>query len=382
MGVKGKQSAEVVYQAWVKWLETAKSQAEIDFAMSKLKEFETQGVISTKQVELGIQAIRQVMQKLPDDMNPVEQAFERLGIKTKEQLKLAAQSALANFNTIQSSGQATAEGLRQAYERTIQAAVASGDQAVIASTKAKAASLGLSVQIEDTGKATVQSYEEMDRAAQSHASTVSSSVTSAYREMGAVAREEAQNSIDAWNQALEAKSTAESKERSVRNKTSQATTSTHYTKSNVRDELKKMGYDDVQAESIAQSIFGNALAKDQDTLQKNRSKGGLTDISSMLYQELRKKGLAGYDGSRYIEQALQRYSDGKGQSSMQALAPNVYAESQKNTSSALSSNSDPTKTVKYSFNFNGQDVSLMGDASQESTLNELFKRLETFKKSG
>ncbi|UOH19901.1 tape measure protein [Acinetobacter sp. NyZ410] len=382
MGVKGKQSADVVYQAWVKWLETAKSQAEIDFAMSKLKEFETQGVISTKQVELGVQAIRQVMQKLPDDMNPVEQAFERLGIKTKEQLKLAAQSALADFNTIQSSGQATAESLRQAYERTIQAAIASGDQAVIAHTQAKAASLGLSVQIDDTGKAVVQSYDEMNKAASSHASTVSSGVTSAYREMGAVAREEAQNSIDAWNEALSAKSEAEAKTREEKSKKSNAVSSTSYTKSYVRDELKKMGYDDAQAESIAQSIFGTALAKDQDVLQKNRSLGGLTDISGMLYQELRKKGLAGYDGSRYIEQALQRYSDGKGQSTMQALAPNVYADTQKNTSAALSSNSDPSKTVKYSFNFNGQDVSLMGNASQESTLNELFRQLETLKKSG
>jgi len=382
LGVQGKQAGEVTYQAWVKWLETAKSQAEIDFAMSKLKEFETQGVISTKQVELGVQAIRQVMQKLPDDMNPVEQAFERLGIKTKEQLKLAAQSALADFNTIQSSGQATAESLRQAYERTIQAAIASGDQAVIAHTQAKAASLGLSVQIDDTGKAVVQSYDEMNKAASSHASTVSSGVTSAYREMGAVAREEAQNSIDAWNEALSAKSEAEAKTREEKSKKSNAVSSTSYTKSYVRDELKKMGYDDAQAESIAQNIFGTALAKDQDVLQKNRSLGGLTDISSMLYQELRKKGLAGYDGSRYIEQALQRYSDGKGQSTMQALAPNVYAETQKNTSAALSSNSDPSKTVKYSFNFNGQDVSLMGNASQESTLNELFRRLETLKKSG
>ncbi|MFW1914533.1 hypothetical protein ACG9ZJ_12555 [Acinetobacter sp. ULE_I064] len=382
LGVQGKQAGEVTYQAWVKWLETAKSQAEIDFAMSKLKEFETQGVISTKQVELGVQAIRQVMQKLPDDMNPVEQAFERLGIKTKDQLKLAAQSALADFNTIQSSGQATAESLRQAYERTIQAAIASGDQAVIAHTQAKAASLGLSVQIDDTGKAVVRSYDEMNKAASSHASTVSSGVTSAYREMGAVAREEAQNSIDAWNEALSAKSEAEVKTREEKSKKSNAVSSTSYTKSYVRDELKKMGYDDAQAESIAQNIFGTALAKDQDVLQKNRSLGGLTDISGMLYQELRKKGLAGYDGSRYIEQALQRYSDGNGQSTMQALAPNVYADTQKNTSAALSSNSDPSKTVKYSFNFNGQDVSLMGNASQEGTLNELFRQLETLKKSG
>ncbi|MDQ9819266.1 tape measure protein [Acinetobacter bereziniae] len=380
-GITGTNATNAIYLAWKEWLETAKSQVEIDFAMSKLKEFEAQGVFSTKQVEMGTQAIRQVMQKLPDDISPVEQAFESLGIKTKEQLKLAAQSALANFNTIQSSGQATAGGLRQAYERTIQAAVASGDQAVIAQTKAKAASLGLSVQIEDTGKATVQSYEEMDRAAQSHASTVSSTVTGAYREMGAVAREEAQNSIDAWNQALEAKSTAESKERSERNKTSQATTSTHYTKSNVRDELKNMGYDDVQAEKIAQGIFGSALARDQTAMQKNMGAGGLTNVTNMLYAELRKKGLTGYDGSRYIEQALQQFRDGSAQATLNTIKPKVYADSSNETSKALASGSGTGKTVQYNLNFNGKTLSLSGDANQEAMFNDLLRQLETINKS-
>ena len=268
-----------------------------------------------------------------------------------------------------------------AYERTIQAAVASGDQAVIASTKAKAASLGLSVQIDDTGKATVQSYEEMDRAAQSHASTISSSVTSAYREMGAVAREEAQNSIDAWNQALEAKSTAESKERSERNKTSQATTSTHYTKSNVRDELKNMGYDDAQAEKIAQGIFGSALARDQTAMQKNMGAGGLTNVTNMLYAELRKKGLAGYDGSRYIEQALQQFRDGAAQATLNTIKPKVYADSSNESSKALASSSGTGKTVQYNVNFNGKTLSLSGDASQETMFNDLLRQLETINKS-
>ncbi|MFW1942349.1 tape measure protein [Acinetobacter guillouiae] len=382
LGVQGKQAGEVTYQAWVKWLETAKSQTEIDYAKSKLQEFGVQGKLSTEQVAMGMQAIRQVVQKLPGDLNPVEQAFERLGIKTKEQLKLAAQSALADFNTIQSSGQATAESLRQAYERTIQAAIASGDQAVIAHTQAKAASLGLSVQIDDTGKAVVQSYDEMNKAASSHASTVSSGVTSAYREMGAVAREEAQNSIDAWNEALSAKSEAEAKTKEEKSKKSNAVSSTSYTKSYVRDELKKMGYDDAQAESIAQNIFGTALAKDQDVLQKNRSLGGLTDISGMLYQELRKKGLAGYDGSRYIEQTLQKYNDGKAQSTIQSLAPKVYSNNDATKGLINSGSANVSgKSVQYNINFNGKSLSLSGDASQEAMFNDLLKQLETINKS-
>ncbi|MEG2268364.1 MAG: tape measure domain-containing protein, partial [Acinetobacter sp.] len=91
LGVKGKQAGEVTYQAWLKWLETAKSQAEIDFAKARLKEFGDQGQISTSQVEQGLIAIKLQAQKLPDDIDPVTEAFKRLGIETKANLKLAAQ---------------------------------------------------------------------------------------------------------------------------------------------------------------------------------------------------------------------------------------------------------------------------------------------------
>jgi hypothetical protein len=85
----------------------------------------------------------------------------RLGVKTKEQLKLAADSAIADFNTMKASGQATSEGLKQAYERVMQAAAASGNQAVIASAKAQGASVGLQAQIDETGKASVKTTQEI-----------------------------------------------------------------------------------------------------------------------------------------------------------------------------------------------------------------------------
>src|SRR5690606_12996067 len=90
-GITGKQAGDVTYQAWLKWLETAKSQAEIDYAKAKLQEFGDQGKVSTSQVEQGLIAIKMQAQKLPDDIDPVTEAFKRLGIETKANLKLAAQ---------------------------------------------------------------------------------------------------------------------------------------------------------------------------------------------------------------------------------------------------------------------------------------------------
>lgn len=165
LGLEGVAATNALYLGWSKWLETAKNQAEIDAAKVKLQDFGKTGQLSTQQVEIGLQAIKRAAQELPDSVSPVEAAFERLGIKTKEQLKLAADLAMNDFNTIMKSGEATQDGLQRAYEETIRLAYASGDAQVIAAANAKAAYLGLEVQLDATGKATVSKLGEMQQAA-------------------------------------------------------------------------------------------------------------------------------------------------------------------------------------------------------------------------
>lgn len=165
LGLKGEAATNALYLGWSKWLEIAKNQAEIDAAKIRLQDFGKTGQLSAKQVEIGLQAVKRAAQELPDSISPVEAAFERLGIKTKEQLKLSAELALNDFNTIMKSGEATQEGLQKAYEETIRLAHASGDAQVIAAANAKAAYLGLEVQLDATGKATVTKLGEMQQAA-------------------------------------------------------------------------------------------------------------------------------------------------------------------------------------------------------------------------
>ncbi len=173
LGLKGEQAANALYMGWEKWLASAKSEVEIEAAKAKLQSFGEQGKLSTSQVEMGMQAVKRAVQEIPDSLTPVEAAFERLGIKTKEQLKLAADLALNDFNTILKSGEATQDALQQAYEETIRLAYASGDAQVIAAANAKAAYLGLEVQLDATGKATVAKLGEMQQAAVATQRTVS-----------------------------------------------------------------------------------------------------------------------------------------------------------------------------------------------------------------
>lgn len=165
LGLKGEAATNALYIGWQKWTSEANNQAELDAAKAKLQEFGKTGQLSTQQVAMGLQEIERAALKLPAALSPAEAAMARLGIQSKEQLKIAAQDAMTDLETVMKSGEATQKGLQQAYERTIRLAQASGDAQTIAAANAKAAYLGLEVQIDSTGKATVAKLGEMQQAA-------------------------------------------------------------------------------------------------------------------------------------------------------------------------------------------------------------------------
>ncbi|MDH0711290.1 tape measure protein [Acinetobacter johnsonii] len=154
-------------------IDTAQTGAELDYAKGKLVEYGKQGLITGEQVALGLSKIEQKVGQLPEILNPAQAAFNAMGVKTQEQLDSAAQSAQANFDVISKSGQATADGIQSAYKLMLDATIATGDKAKIAVAQAKAASLGLQVQLDATGKATVTKLGEIQQAAVATQRTVS-----------------------------------------------------------------------------------------------------------------------------------------------------------------------------------------------------------------
>ncbi|MEN3967684.1 tape measure protein [Acinetobacter sp. BWR-L5] len=190
LGLKGEQATNALYAGWEKWVAGAKSQVELDAAKAKLQSFGEQGKLSTSQVEMGLQAIKRASQELPAALSPAEAAMERLGIKSKEQLKLAAENALTDLDTVMKSGEATQEGLQKAYEETVRLAQASGNAQVMAAANAKAAYLGLEVQLDATGKATVTKLGEIQKAAIETQRTVSQVSQSTAREQPEISAEQ------------------------------------------------------------------------------------------------------------------------------------------------------------------------------------------------
>lgn len=360
LGVKGKQAGNVTYEAWLTWLQTAKSQAEIDMAKAKLQEFGDQGKVSTGQVEQGLIAIKHQAQELPDDIDPVTEAFRRLGIETKENLKLAAQQALMDYITIRDSGKATAEGVQKAYEKAAQSAAASGDAGVIAATNAANAGRNLEIQIDETGVAAVKSMDEWEKA-NHRVKDSARGIGDGFRHAGQVAREEAKSSTEAWADAL--KATQGKMEASKTGKTAKYGLSVE----EIEQRLKDIGYE------------GNAKQKAQELFKAAEPVAGGYYKSASNEWVKKNYGVSAYDNQKamgngmYVLEQIEKLSQYVGKNSSSSL--NNYAPSIPSVPSVRDT-SQPSKEVTYNFDFNGKQMKFSGPAGQESLMNELVNQLK------
>lgn len=388
LGVTGKQAGEVTYQAWIKWLETAKSQAEIDAAKAKLQEFGSQGQVSTSQVEQGLIAIKLQAQKLPDDIDPVTASFKALGIETKENLKLAAQKAVMDFVNIRDSGKATAEGVQKAYEKMASVVAASGDAGVIASANAAGAGRNLQIQIDTTGKASVKSMDELT-SANDRVKNSAEKIGDGYRGAGQVAREEAQSVKSEWDKTVEAAQASSEKFKAEMKRQGEALKKgiyeyNSYSKTDVISQLKSKGYDDKEAERLAGSIWSKGLEADRSARNDTVASGNPA-MDALIKQEFdsaSSKGLTTQWGTNKINELLRQVSGNtltsSGQSSkpvdVNSLAPQMNKPIVSNTTTPAS------KSVAYNINIGGQAVTLYGDESDQDPLDKMMRQLETLKK--
>ena len=349
LGAKGKQAGEVTYEAWLKWLETAKSQAEIDFAKQKLNEFGEQGKLSASQVEQGLIAVKLQAQELPDAIDPVTEAFKRLGIETKENLKLAAEQAKMDYITIRESGQATAEGIQKAYEKAAQAAATSGDAGVIASTNAVGAGRNLEIQIDDTGRAFVASANSMEESMH-RVNNATYGAQQSFRNLGAIAREEALSSTEAWNNVLKAQ------EGGNHATPKGSKTRLAFNQDDVIAELIAMGYSEDNAKAVAKGILDGSKSGGG---YKNASaswlaKNGFDVVGSFI------GGGGGTSNANYVREALEKYSQYKGNTAV---------------------TTGPASTRRLELVNGAQTAVLSGSSSDVDAIEAMLSEFEMLKKS-
>jgi TP901 family phage tail tape measure protein len=135
--------------------------------------------------------LRQTSDQAQTTGQDVANAFERMGIQTKASLTQAAENAKRDFDLIKTSGQATADGLQQAFQRYAEAAIAANGGVATASVQAEAGMRGLEIVTDATGKSIVRAMNDAKTATEG-AGNAANGAAGGYRNMAGAAAEAAE----------------------------------------------------------------------------------------------------------------------------------------------------------------------------------------------
>jgi tape measure domain-containing protein len=362
MGATGKQAADLTYTAWQKWLETAKSPAEIDAAKAKLIEFEKQGVLSAKQVEMGMRYLDEVNGKLPANISEVEKSYKLLGITSREEANKMAAALMKAFDVTVQSGTASAENIKQALINMADKIYASGDAAKIAWYEAKLSANGLQSSVDSLGKASVKTMDDLSDSVDRVGRNARGSAADGFRELGRVAKQEAKDVAETWEQAM----SRIDKERKAQSAQTAKNLGSALT---ANAEIAQDFYNQLVAGGMEKS---RAEALKEEAMVKMSNQ--LRDVLNGGTAQTRIDALTGRNSSRdWMDNILKLQS--KSGSVSTPKTPNIKAPTIQQPAMPNIDTGSP-KTVTYKIEFGGKSLELAGDPSQQNLMNDFLSELE------
>ena len=159
-----KVSAQNVQKVFDSIIVKADTQEELKLLGLKLLALGTSSKISSAQVEQGLDAIETKAAELKTSIDPLNKAFENLGLGVPDKLKALSNELKTSYEILKES-KAPVDVLQQAflkYAETSLKAAASGAQIDLAQLKAQASALGLGNAFEELAKRTQNSSAEFD----------------------------------------------------------------------------------------------------------------------------------------------------------------------------------------------------------------------------
>lgn len=153
---EGLNAGDLLSASLAKLLEGAKSQAEIDEVRKLYIQFGQDGKLSTRQIETGIDAINEKLSKSPEMLDETTRAFKELGIISQAEADKQAKAAIANYEIVKQSGQASAEQLKEALDGVYSKIKDSGDSTLKTWYDNQTAALGLSTSLKEVEQSAVK----------------------------------------------------------------------------------------------------------------------------------------------------------------------------------------------------------------------------------
>lgn len=156
----------VLRESLSKLTDTAQSESDIHALKQEITQLGAMGKLSMQDVERAILAADQKLNELRANTDPTAQAFERLGIKTKEAMRLSAEQMRQDFELVEQSGEAVSGSMKEKFAQVAAEMLASGNAQQQAWVQSKAAAYDYKVVIDETGKANLQAAAQTVQAAQ------------------------------------------------------------------------------------------------------------------------------------------------------------------------------------------------------------------------
>lgn len=319
-----------------KLLEGAKSQAEIEEVRKLYVQFGKDGKLATHQVEMGIDAINDKLEKSPALLDETARAFKDLGIISQEEADKQAKAAIANYELVKKSGQANANQLKEALDGIYSKIKTSGDSTLETWYKNQEAALGFS-----------GSLDQVEQSA--------TRATTAIREN--TAAREAQ-STSTWNAkfATDAANESESASLAIMQRVTEG----------IKDKI-----------SALNALSGTAETTDESYNKLMRSMGfvdGYKWMSMADYGRDMERVQAAVDkqAESYSEKNTKHHRKNRS-SSTGSTAPSGFQYETPQSSIA------PSKTIDVNFNLGGQSVSAQVPENQEAALMALLQQLQDSK---
>lgn len=240
-------------------------------------------------------------------VNSVTNAFKDLGVTSDAELRATAEKSFAAFEKIQSSGQASARELREAFKKFAEDAIKANDGVADEFVKTQASAHGLAVEVDSTGKAIVKAMNDGATATQSATGYMDAFKLSAMKATAELEKQNAEleKTIAAEEKALELKERVAALERKRKNvdkdgfeldSNGNRLVTEKENQRTVFDKAKSAGLTDAQALQIAETFI--------DEQGKYKNQGGepswsvalMKAINAMVLENARKNA-AGSGGA-------------------------------------------------------------------------------------
>lgn len=199
----GVNASLLIKNSLLELLDQAKNPAEIEAFRQKWEELGRTGRLAGQDLADGIQAARDKLEGMTPGINGVAEAFKLLGLVSREQSAQMAATYQQAFSLLESSGQATTAQLQEAFRKYATAAIAANLGVSDGYLEAKASALGLSLQVDNTGKVAIDSMQRTARAT-ANAIPVTHGLSDGYREVGNAAAAAGQQAVGSIEQQIAA----------------------------------------------------------------------------------------------------------------------------------------------------------------------------------